>query len=117
MEMEKSLHRAPRAVACARVCAATCYQAAHRIKELATLVEEIFAQSSDISKRQGEKSVGEGLHFATLATLVGKKHGARWGSRRVTITAVGWQDRSRFVMATLKDGGLCSGSRKISQFQ
>jgi hypothetical protein len=41
VEMEKQLHRAPRAVACARVCAATCYQAAHRIKELATLVEEI----------------------------------------------------------------------------
>ena len=39
--METHIKRHPQAVACARVCAATCYQAAHRIEELATLVEEI----------------------------------------------------------------------------
>ena len=54
VEMEKQLHRAPRAVACARVCAATCYQAAHRIQELATLVEEI-APIVDTRKTPGRK--------------------------------------------------------------
>jgi hypothetical protein len=37
-----------------RVCAATCYQAAHRIKELATLVEEI-APIVDTRKTPGRK--------------------------------------------------------------
>jgi hypothetical protein len=47
--------------------------------------------------------MSEGLKFATLATLVGKRNGARWGSRRVTIGAVGLKDGSRFVMGTFSD--------------
>lgn len=39
--MEADRHRTPKAVAVARVCAATVYQAAFRLEELATLVEEI----------------------------------------------------------------------------
>jgi hypothetical protein len=54
--------------------------------------------------------MGEGLLFATLATMVGKKHAARWGARRVTIGAVGWKDGERFVMGTLSDGGVVLGA-------
>lgn len=53
--------------------------------------------------------MGEGFHFAFLATLVGKKNAARWGTRRVTIGAVGYRDGSRFVMGTLSDGGVVLG--------
>lgn len=53
--------------------------------------------------------MGEGLRFATLAALIGKKHGARWGNRRVTISAVGWKDGERFVMGTLSDGSVVLG--------
>jgi hypothetical protein len=48
--------------------------------------------------------------FATLAALVGKKNGARWGKRRVTIGAVGWKDGERWVMGTLSDGGVVLGA-------
>lgn len=48
--------------------------------------------------------------FATLATLVGKKNGARWGPRRVTIGAVGWHDGARFVMGTFADGTVVLGA-------
>jgi hypothetical protein len=50
-----------------------------------------------------------GLQFAALATRVGKKFGARWGNRRVTIGAVGWKDGQRFVMGTLSDGTVVLG--------
>lgn len=54
--------------------------------------------------------MGEGLQFAALATLVGKKNGALWcGARPVTIGAVGWRDGSRFIMGTLKDGTVVFG--------
>ncbi len=53
--------------------------------------------------------MGEGLRFAALAALVGKRNGARWGVRRVTIGAVGWRDGSRFVMGTLSDGTVVLG--------
>lgn len=50
-----------------------------------------------------------GLLFATLATLVGKKNGAMWGNRRVTIGAVGIKDGARFVMGTFFDGTVVLG--------
>lgn len=53
--------------------------------------------------------MGEGLHFATLAALVGKKFAARWGKRRVTIGAVGKKDGARFVMGTFSDGSVVLG--------
>lgn len=53
--------------------------------------------------------MGEGLHFARLATLVGKRLAAKWGHRRVTIGAVGWRDGSRFVMGTFSDGSVVLG--------
>ena len=53
--------------------------------------------------------MGEGLQFALLATLVGKKNAARYGSRRVTIGAVGRQNGERFVMATFADGSVVLG--------
>lgn len=53
--------------------------------------------------------MGEGLQFAQLATLVGKKNAARYGKRRVTIGAVGFNDGSRFVMGTLSDGTVVLG--------
>lgn len=53
--------------------------------------------------------MGEGLHFAALATLVGRKLAAKWGTRRVTIGAVGWRDGSRFVMGTFSDGTVVLG--------
>jgi hypothetical protein len=53
--------------------------------------------------------MGEGLLFATLATLVGKKHGARYGTRRVTVGAVGYRDGERWVMATFPDGSVVLG--------
>lgn len=53
--------------------------------------------------------MSDGLQFARLATLVGKKHGARWGARRVTIGAVGWRDGQRFVMGTFTDGTVVLG--------
>lgn len=53
--------------------------------------------------------MGEGLQFAALVTAVGKKNGARWGTRRVTIGAVGWKDGARFVMATDSTGGVILG--------
>ena len=48
--------------------------------------------------------MGEGLQFARLATLVGKKHAARYGGSRVTIGAVGIKNGERWVMGTLTDG-------------
>ncbi len=54
--------------------------------------------------------MGAGLMFATLAALVGKKHGARWGDRRVTIGAVGRKGGERWVMAVLSDGGVVLGA-------
>lgn len=53
--------------------------------------------------------MGEGLQFARLATVVGKRHGARWGARRVTIGAVGIKDGARWVMGTLSDGSVVLG--------
>jgi hypothetical protein len=53
--------------------------------------------------------MGTGLQFAALATMVGKKHAARYGRRRVTIGAVGWKDGSRFVMGTMSDGTVVLG--------
>lgn len=53
--------------------------------------------------------MGEGLQFAMLSAIVGKKHGARWGDRRVTIGAVGWKDGARFVMGTFAHGDIVLG--------
>lgn len=53
--------------------------------------------------------MGEGLMFAKLATLIGKRHGARYGDRRVTIGAVGFKDGQRFVMGTFTDGSVVLG--------
>lgn len=53
--------------------------------------------------------MSDGLMFATLATLVGKKNAARYGHRRVTIGAVGTRDGQRFVMGTLSDGSVVLG--------
>ena len=54
--------------------------------------------------------MGEGLRFARLAALVGKRNGAKWGSRRVTIGAVGYKSGERFVMGTFADGGVVLGT-------
>ena len=54
--------------------------------------------------------MSEVLQFAQLATLVGRRHAARWSGRRVTIGAVGWKDGERFVMATLSDGSIVLGA-------
>ncbi len=48
--------------------------------------------------------MADGLRFAQLATLVGKKNAAKWGTRRVTIGAVGLNRGHRFVMGTFTDG-------------
>ena len=56
-----------------------------------------------------ERLMSEGLHFAALATLVGKKNAVRWGPCRVTIGAVGWKDGERFVMGTTIDGTVVLG--------
>lgn len=53
--------------------------------------------------------MSEGLQFAVLATLVGKKNAVRYGTRRVTIGAVGWKDGQRFVMGFLSDGTVVVG--------
>jgi hypothetical protein len=53
--------------------------------------------------------MAEGLLFATLATLVGKKNAARYGHRRVTIGAVGRDAGGRWVMGTFGDGGVVLG--------
>jgi hypothetical protein len=55
--------------------------------------------------------MGDGLLFATLATLVGKKNAARWmGARRVTIGAVGTRSGGeRWVMGTLTDNTVVYG--------
>lgn len=55
------------------------------------------------------QTMGDGLMFATLAALVGKRYAARWGERRVTIGAVGIRDGKRWVMGTLSDGGVVLG--------
>ncbi len=54
--------------------------------------------------------MGEGLRFARLATLVGKKNGASWGKKRVTIGAVGIRNGERFVMATDASGAIILGA-------
>lgn len=54
--------------------------------------------------------MSQGLRFAQLVALVGKPNGARWGTRRVTISAVGWRDGERFVMGTLACGGVVLGN-------
>jgi len=54
--------------------------------------------------------LGEGLMFATLATLVGRRNAAYWGTRRVTIGAVGFKDGERFVMAMDADGTVILGA-------
>ena len=48
--------------------------------------------------------MGEGLRFATLATMLGKKNAARWGKRKCTIESVGRNNEGRWVMGTLADG-------------
>ena len=53
--------------------------------------------------------MGDGMMFAALATRLGKKDGARYGQKRVTISAVGWKDGARYVMATDKWGGVILG--------
>jgi hypothetical protein len=53
--------------------------------------------------------MADGLHFAALTALIGKKQAARYGSRGVTIGAVGIKDGARFVMATDKFGGVILG--------
>ena len=49
--------------------------------------------------------MAEGLHFASLATAVGKKNGAYWHDTRVTICAVGYHEGDRFVVATCSSNG------------
>jgi hypothetical protein len=53
--------------------------------------------------------MGEGIHFAILAALVGKKHAVRWGTRRVTIGSVGRDEGERWVMGTFSDGSVVLG--------
>ncbi len=53
--------------------------------------------------------MADGVTFAALATLVGKKNAARWGGKRVTISAVGIKDGERFVMARTADGTVILG--------
>lgn len=53
--------------------------------------------------------MGDGLRFAALSALLGKRNAARYGSRRVTIGAVGWKDGARYVMATDAGGGVILG--------
>jgi hypothetical protein len=53
--------------------------------------------------------MGDGLQYARLATLVGKRNAARWGTRRVTIVAVGSRDGKRWVMGTMSDGSVVLG--------
>ena len=54
--------------------------------------------------------MAEGLQFARLAAVVGKRFAARFGTRRVTIGAVGWRDGERFVMGHLSDGSVVLGA-------
>lgn len=54
--------------------------------------------------------MADGLKFAALAAVVGKKNGARFGTRRVTVGAVGWKDGERFVMGTMTDGSVVLGA-------
>jgi hypothetical protein len=54
--------------------------------------------------------MAEGLHFARLACAVGRKNAARYGTRRVTIGAVGRKDGERFVMGTFSDGTVVLGA-------
>jgi len=53
--------------------------------------------------------MGDGLTFATLATLVGKRGAAKWGNRRVTIGAIGRYQGQRFVMGQFADGTVVTG--------
>lgn len=53
--------------------------------------------------------MAQGLRFAQLAALVGTRHGVRWGTRRVTIGAVGLKDGERWVMGTFSDGTVVLG--------
>jgi hypothetical protein len=53
--------------------------------------------------------MGEGLMFAALMIRLGKKGAARYGTKRVTICAVGRKDGARFVMATDAHGGVILG--------
>lgn len=53
--------------------------------------------------------MADGLRFAQLAALVGKRNGARWGNRRVTIGAVGYKGGERWVMGTMSDGTVVLG--------
>lgn len=53
--------------------------------------------------------MSKGLRFAHLAALVGKKNGARWGARRVTIGAVGINSNGRWVMGEFTDGSVVVG--------
>lgn len=53
--------------------------------------------------------MSEGLQCARLAALIGKRFGARWGTRRVTIGAVGVRGGERFVMGTFSDGTVVLG--------
>jgi hypothetical protein len=53
--------------------------------------------------------MGEGLQFARLATLIGKKHGARWQGRRVTLGACGINASGRWLMGEFSDGSVVVG--------
>jgi hypothetical protein len=53
--------------------------------------------------------MGEGLQFARLVTLIGKKHGARWQGRRVTLGACGINAGGRWLMGTMSDGTVVVG--------
>lgn len=53
--------------------------------------------------------MAEGLHFATLATLVGRRDAARYGRSRCTISAVGYKNGARYVMGILRDGTVVLG--------
>lgn len=53
--------------------------------------------------------MGNGLKFAFLAAMIGKRNGAQYGNERVTISAVGFKDGQRFVMATSGDGTVILG--------
>ena len=53
--------------------------------------------------------MGDGLMYATLATLLGKRGAARWGTRRVTIGAVGIKNGERWAMGTFSDGTVVLG--------
>ena len=53
--------------------------------------------------------MADGLKFATLATLIGKRNRAKFGNTRCTIAAMGRDGKGRWIMATMASGMVVFG--------